>query len=122
MLDPFFRENFGLPWQRGDYHHTTFAVNVTAVKHIGKAAQRLVPAYSQKAMHLRHVEKAHSMYLPTPESRVESLLFSAERIKDLKQTPIAWVKVGLGWIEYVGDVNAEEESDEVTLAMCGLLA
>ncbi|KAF4544425.1 Transcription factor [Lasiodiplodia theobromae] len=122
-LDGFFADAFGLPWRRGSYYRTTFALNAAAARHVGQAQQRrrrLAAAYSQKAVHLRDVESAQAVYLPTAESKLESLVFTAESIEDREQTPVAWARVGEGWVGYVGDVNAEEESDEVILAMCGL--
>lgn len=124
-LDGFFGAAFGLPWRRGEYYRTTFALNAAAAKHVvvgGKAQQRrrLAAAYSQKAVHLQDVANAQAVYLPTAESKLESLVFTAERIEDRAQTPVAWARVGEGWVGYVGDVDAEGESDEVVLAMCGL--
>ncbi|KAK1808607.1 hypothetical protein LTR12_017034 [Friedmanniomyces endolithicus] len=52
---------FGLPWQSGDYHRTTFEVN-TAAAHVSTTA--LVPSYSQKALHLAYVERGMAIYLP----------------------------------------------------------
>lgn len=121
-LDGFFGDAFGLPWRRGEYYRTTFALNAAAARHVGQAQQRrrLAAAYSQKAVHLRDVQSAQAVYLPTAESKLESLVFTAESIEDHEQTPVAWARVGEGWVGYVGDVNAEEESDGVILAMCGL--
>jgi hypothetical protein len=47
------------------------------------------------------------------------MVFAAEPV-DMEQTPVAYKKVGKGRVAYVGDVNAEEGSARVILAMCGL--
>ena len=62
-----------------------------------------MPCYSQKATKLKYVEAGDALY-------------SA----DAKQTAVAFAKYGKGWVGYVGDVNGEEGSDKVILAMCGL--
>lgn len=76
-------------------------------------------SYSLKAVFLKSVEPSAAVYLPTDESRTESHVFPPERV-DTKQTPVAFTRYGEGWLGYVGDVNTEEGSDEVILAMCGL--
>ena len=75
--------------------------------------------YSQKAVFLKNVAKEAAVYLPSRDSRIESAVFSPEPV-DCEQTPVVLAKVGEGWLGYVGDVNAESESDRVVLAMCGL--
>jgi len=47
------------------------------------------------------------LYLPTQSSNTS-------------ECPVAFAKVGDGWLGYIGDVNAEEESDNVVLGMLGL--
>lgn len=37
------------------------------------------------------------------------------------EATVVFAKVGLGRLGYIGDVNGEESSDTVVLAMCGLL-
>jgi hypothetical protein len=41
---------------------------------------------------------------------------------EARQAPVALSKVGEGRLGYVGDVNAEEGSVTVVLALCGLLS
>jgi hypothetical protein len=40
-------------------------------------------------------------------------------VDELRAAVVA-AKVGLGYLAYVGDVNGEQGSDEVFLALCGL--
>ncbi|KAF2127607.1 hypothetical protein P153DRAFT_52310 [Dothidotthia symphoricarpi CBS 119687] len=115
-LDKFFREA-GLSWTYADYMRTRVYRNGAE----GASSHLSLPSsYSQKAVFLANVSVNDAWYLPTESSRTQSLVFSPERIQDLQQTPIALTNIGSGKLGYVGDVNGEEESDEVILAMCGL--
>jgi len=109
---------FGIPWESGDYHLTTFDVN-TAIKTVKTAG--LVRGYSQKALHLSNVEEYEAVYLPMSRSRIQSMVFYPSRVEDLTQTPAAFRDYGKGKLGYLGDVNAEVETNKVVLAMCGLL-
>ncbi|KAM5341510.1 hypothetical protein ACJ41O_014541 [Fusarium nematophilum] len=94
----------GLPWQRGSYHWTTVSLHRDAVD--GYLASQLPSAYSQKALFARNVEISASWYTEGGASG---------------ETAVAFAKVGSGRLGYIGDVNGEEGSDKVVLAMCGLL-
>lgn len=107
-----------MPWESGDYHRTEFSVNNanTSVN-----TSDLVPRYSQKALHLQNVDSKDAIYLPTASSVTQSAVFQAGPVGDRRQTPAALGKCGAGLIGYIGDVNAETETDRVVLAMCGLV-
>ena len=109
---------FHLPWESGDYHRTDFDVNAS-MQLIGTTS--LVPRYSQKALHVKNVKREDAVYLPSASSRIQSRVFAPEAVGDLTQTPAALTKCGSGRVGYLGDVNAEVETDKVVLAMCGLL-
>ncbi|KAF4311390.1 hypothetical protein GTA08_BOTSDO13129 [Botryosphaeria dothidea] len=47
-------------------------------------------------------------------------IYVSDEVAPRRQTPAAWAKVGKGWIGYIGDVNGEEATDLIILAMCGL--
>lgn len=115
-FDRFFRTKLDLPWEFGDYHRTTVYLNLR-VRQINKL--HLHGAYSQKAVHLKNVEPTAALYLPSRDSMTESHVFPAAPV-DREQTPVAFTAFDQGWVGYVGDVNTEEGSDEVILAMCGL--
>ncbi|KAK1023810.1 hypothetical protein LTS16_024566 [Friedmanniomyces endolithicus] len=108
---------FGLPWVSGDYHRTDFLVN-TAAMHV--STQGLVPSYSQKALHLANVERGDVVYLPSAASRTRSMVFAPHAV-DTAQTPAVLGACGRGKVGYTGDVNHEEPTNLVVLAMCGLL-
>jgi hypothetical protein len=70
-------------------------------------ANRLPASYSQKALFVKNIEQSAAWYTETESSN---------------EAAVAFTKVGLGSLGYVGDVNGEAGSDEVVMAMCGLLS
>lgn len=68
---------------------------------------------------MKNVDSSAALYLPTEESVTESAASPPKKV-DVGQTPVAYTSYGKGWLRYVGDVNTEEGSDEVILAMYGL--
>ncbi|KAK4233584.1 hypothetical protein C8A03DRAFT_47913 [Achaetomium macrosporum] len=103
QFDRFFAR-IGLPWRRGSYHRTTVKLRQHVVN--SSLASRLPSAYSQKALFVKNV--------------ANSAVWYSER-ESSDEAAVAFAKVGLGKLGYVGDVNGEEGSDAVVLAMCGLL-
>ncbi|KAK0653686.1 hypothetical protein QBC41DRAFT_377736 [Cercophora samala] len=95
----------GLPWKRGSYTRETVTLRPQAVSD-AELARRLPPSYSQKALFADHVASSDAWYTETETAR---------------EAAVAFTKVGSGRLGYVGDVNGEEESIAVVLAMCGLL-
>lgn len=106
-----------LPWSRGDYHRTTFALNpaMTQLDTTGLAS-----SYSQKALHVANVQRGDAVYLTSSGSRIESAVFAARPVDDRTQAPAAFARLGAGKVGYVGDVNNETETATVVLRMCGL--
>lgn len=120
-LDNFFRSGWDLPWEFGDYHRTTVYVNQQVQEQLAADARAGLPAaYSQKAVFLKSVPTDAALYVTTEDSVTQSLVFPSKPVGDRGQTPVVFAAVGEGKLGYVGDVNAEEGSDAVILAMCGL--
>jgi hypothetical protein len=115
-LDRLFQEA-GLPWTHGAYQRTTVHRNDTEET---SSHTSLPPSYSQKAVFLAGVPGKDAWYLPNNSSHTQSRVFYPVPITDQEQTPIALTNIGKGKLGYVGDVNGEEGSDAVVLAMCGL--
>ncbi|KAJ5029793.1 hypothetical protein J3E73DRAFT_379654 [Bipolaris maydis] len=115
-IDRLFQEA-GLPWTHGAYQRTTVHRNDTEDT---SSHTSLPPSYSQKAVFLAGVPDKDAWYLPKDSSHTESHVFYPVPITDQEQTPIALTNIGKGKLGYVGDVNGEEGSDAVVLAMCGL--
>jgi hypothetical protein len=117
-LKPFFSRG-GLNWEPGSYHRTTLALNQAAV---GVAnAIKLPLKYSQKAVFVKNVIPGDMWYKTDDDSVVESMVFPPTSVNTVGETAVALAKVGAGKLGYIGDVNAEGESNAVIFAMCGLL-
>ena len=102
QFDRFFAR-LGLPWRRGSYTRATVKLRPQVVG--GRLASRLPSAYSQKALFVKNVDRSAAWYTEGETSN---------------EAAVAFAKVGSGRLGYVGDVNGEEGSDAVVLAMCGL--
>jgi len=115
-------------WKNGSYHRTTHMLRTISAppdsplgEMLNRGGNHLAKAYSMKALHIAKPGEFEAIYSPTDESSIESRVFSPTKIEDLKEAPIAFAKVGRGWVGYVGDVSNEEESRAVILAMLDLL-
>ncbi|KAH7009919.1 triacylglycerol lipase [Ilyonectria destructans] len=117
-MKPFFAKA-GLPWESGPYHRTTLVLNTEATGQ--DLATRLPSQYSQKALFVKNVTPADSWYVTNVDSVTESRVLPQENADTPGKTPVAFARVGVGKLGYVGDVNAEKGSDAAILAMCGLL-
>ncbi|KAK0458618.1 uncharacterized protein EV420DRAFT_1543418 [Desarmillaria tabescens] len=115
----FFGSSWGLPWRMGSYHRTTFARNEE--HNAVKQNPSLPSSYSMKAVHLSGVDLSTAVYKATTNSRIESLVFAATPVQNLAESPVAQTRVGNGYFGYLGDVNGEDLSTPVVLAMLGLL-
>ena len=110
-------QNMQLPWGRGDYHRTDFALNPAFAPVFGKRTfQTLEKSYSMKALHLANVQSTAKVYVPTDDSRIQSFVFPPDTV-DTAQTPAVWQKHGQGHIAYIGDVNNENGSQALIMAM-----
>ncbi|KAK7429437.1 hypothetical protein QQZ08_004029 [Neonectria magnoliae] len=118
-IEPFFAKA-GLPWASGPYHRTTLQLNRDATGY--NPAANLASEYSQKALYVKNVALSDSLYVTDEDSRIESSVFGPDKVNTPGETPVAFTRVGNGKLGYLGDVNAEEGSDTVILAMCGLSA
>ncbi|KAK4118040.1 hypothetical protein N657DRAFT_443257 [Parathielavia appendiculata] len=116
-IKPFFAKA-GLQWEAGSYHRTTLVLNREVVAN--DLATKLPPQYSQKALFVKNVAPANAWYHTDESSVVESRVFAPTSANIMGETAVAFASVGHGKLGYVGDVNAEEGSDVVILAMCGL--
>ncbi|KXS98106.1 hypothetical protein AC579_9001 [Pseudocercospora musae] len=108
---------FDLPWECGDYHRTEHSIN-DYMAHVETTG--LTSHYSQKALHLQNVDRSDAVYLPSNTSHIESSVFPLSPIEDLSQTPAAFAACGRGKVGFLGDLNAEDATHNVVLAMCGL--
>ena len=116
-FERFFRK-WGLPWKMGDYHRTTFVLN-SSIGQLSNHSANLTTSYNVKAVHLKGVKAEDVLYAPAEDSSTESHVF-APSLVDLSHVPVAYTRIGDGFMGYIGDVNAEEESTSVILAMLRL--
>lgn len=93
----------GLPWTMASYTRETVKLRRRAVP--DDIAGRLSSAHIQKALFLGNVNEADAWY---------------GRGENHPEAAVAFTKVGNGKLGYVGDVNGEDISDTVIMAMCGL--
>jgi hypothetical protein len=124
-ISNYFAQRWNLPWRSGSYQRTTVTLNPAAGGRPSTTSSpggdRLPASFSQKAVFLKNVDKSAAWYLPTPDSVTESHVFKPSPVQKTSETPVAFVRVGNGWLGYVGDVNAEEGTDAVVLGMLGLI-
>lgn len=116
-----FFQRWGLPWDAGSYHRTTFALNPAGLP-TPVASAALFPSYSMKALHIANVARAAAVYVPTDDSRIESRVFAPMQITgtQLEESPAVFVRVGAGYLGFVGDVNGEQGSLRLLIEMCGI--
>lgn len=111
--------SFGLAWEFGDYHRTTFYLSQHIRSILGhQRAIELEREYSMKAVHLKNTLVGSRVYVPHEQSRTQSRVFAPTAV-DQGQTPAAFSKHGSGWIGYIGDVNNEEGSRSLVMALLG---
>lgn len=118
-LGPLFKNVWGLPWDMSGYHRTTHQLQS---QHPFVKAQKLgstLPvSYSMKSVFLHKVAPVDAVYRPGRGSQTESHVFPASKV-DSEETPVAMGRVGDGWLAWVGDVNVEEGTQKVTVALLG---
>ena len=71
-----------------------------------------------RAVHLKNTPADSRVYVPLEQSRTESRVFPPTAV-DQGQTRAAFSKHGSGWIGYIGDVNNEEGSRLLLMALLG---
>ncbi|KAF5349593.1 hypothetical protein D9756_008926 [Leucocoprinus leucothites] len=115
----FFSRNFGLNWERGSYFRTTFFKDPG--NDIVKNNPSLDKSYSMKALHVRGISSSSALYRANESSRTQSAVFPSAPITDFDESPAVTIRVGNGFVSFLGDVNAEDSSTNTILAMLGLL-
>ncbi|GLB35584.1 hypothetical protein LshimejAT787_0211490 [Lyophyllum shimeji] len=118
-MTTFFKTSWGVNWEPGSYHRTKFFLN--PAHDLAKTNPSLPPSYSMKALHVKDTPPDLMVYRPTQESRLESVVFSDKPVTIFNESPAIRTRIGKGFLGYVGDVNWEEGSSKLVLAMLGLL-
>ncbi|KAK7438432.1 hypothetical protein VKT23_018045 [Stygiomarasmius scandens] len=100
-----FWQKWNLPWKMGSYHRDTFYAIET--HELVGANPSLEASYSMKAVHLAGPATKDVVY--------------HDNVSVSSECPVVHTKLGNGYLGYVGDVNHEEGSTKVVLALLGLL-
>ncbi|KAF8318594.1 uncharacterized protein EI90DRAFT_3083062 [Cantharellus anzutake] len=119
IAEKFFGEKLGLPWRLGGYYRSTHFLQRFHHALGSPASASLLASYSMKAVSLSGVEASDAVYRPGEDSHVESFVFDPDSV-DQSLVPVAMTRYEKGWIGWNGDVNAEDGSTYVLLAMLGL--
>lgn len=119
VFDEFFDKGFGLPWQHGDYHRATFRFNPSCMLPAGAVKDSILFEYSMKALHIKSAGEHEKIFVPVPGGTTQSLVFTPSHV-DEAQAAVVGAKIGDGFLVYSGDVNGEQGSDKMILALCGL--
>ncbi|ESK85254.1 transcription factor [Moniliophthora roreri MCA 2997] len=117
--DRHFFQAWGLSWKGDSYHRTTFQKN--PANELVKLNPSLPQSYSMKALHMANIGQDSAVYVPTSDSRPESLVWAPTPITNHEEAPAVQFRIGRGYFGYIGDVNTEEATTSVLLAMLGLL-
>lgn len=112
VMNDFFK-NLDLPWKSSDYNRTTFGIT-----EIGKCLlTNVTETFSVKALQLSNVLQQQKLYTPVENATVQSMVFAPEPVNS-NLAMSAFGKIGKGAVAYIGDVNAEEECDDLIVALC----
>ncbi|RPB19107.1 hypothetical protein L211DRAFT_843012 [Terfezia boudieri ATCC MYA-4762] len=123
-FDKYMETEWDLPWRYGGYGRRDFRLNQQGVNLCREPG--LPISYSMKAGTLQFVEPASKIYYPyygEPEDEEEEEEEEEERQVEVHfispEAGIAFARIGDGWLGYIGDVNNEEDTWKVILAMIG---
>ena len=72
-----------------------------------------------KALHVKNAGQHEKIFVPLAGGTTQSQAFPPSYV-DEAQAAVVGAKIGDGYLVYCGDVNGEQGSDKVILALCGL--
>lgn len=111
----FFDKAWGLSWNSGSYYRIKFRRSPT--HDTAKTNPSMPQIYHVHALHVRNISPRDALYLPADKSLYKSMLLAPH----LYESPAAQIRIGNGYLGYIGDVNMEVDSTNIILAMLGLL-
>jgi len=116
-LNNFFK-SLGLPWKSGAYNRTTFE-KTTVGQFLLNAVDdmKTEDQINVKAAQLADVSPDQMLYVPAEGAVTNSMVFAPEPA-DRNSTMAAFGRVGKGAVAFVGDVNAEDKANRLTVALC----
>ncbi|ORY15192.1 hypothetical protein BCR34DRAFT_191286 [Clohesyomyces aquaticus] len=104
LLNHIFSKDFGLLWRVSEY--TSYDTHLLSPDENLIRTSSLVASFSPKAVFLRRVPTAQTVYVASSSS--SNVAYAT------------YARVGLGKLGYIGDVNFGEEPERLILAMCHL--
>lgn len=117
-FDEYMQTEWNLPWRFGNYARTNFHLNRQGVNLCRKPG--LPARYSMKAVRLKSVEPSSKIYYPPDTACIQPHVLSGDKYRPISESTeagIAFTRIGDGWLGYIGDVNDEEATLTVVLAM-----
>lgn len=109
-MDTFFNA-FGLTWKADNFYRSTVQARYGSVKNPESILH--YSSFQVSGVHVRGIEPAAMLYIALKQSS-----------PDLKMkydvTPLAWKRLGQGFVGYISNVLNDNKTDDVMLAMCGL--
>lgn len=109
-----FSEELGLPWKVQDYYRADFFPG-SAAEELGILQDSI---YNVKANLIKHVHPADVVFGPGEETWTQSMVWAPEHMGHQPGVAAAaFAATQGGHVGYVGDVNWEEASGEIVLAM-----
>jgi len=120
LLEKHFETVWGLPWKVGSYNRTMFFLaqqRPALLQHKADLAEEL----EIKAVRIKGANPMDFVYTTTPDSRVEEL-GKAEVAHKPDEAAVVFTSIGSGHMGYIGDVEAENETTDIVMAMLGLPA
>lgn len=121
-------QHWGLPWKFHSYTREDCAINISA-KGRRDGAQWLYGLQALqrwKASYISGVAPEACWYLPAPnlpeneDDEEEMERCDASNAMPRTQTPVAFARVGKGYLGYTGDVNQDASTQAVVLSMLDL--
>jgi hypothetical protein len=74
--------------------------------------------YNVKALLVKDAAPEHRLYAPGSDSVTQSLVFAPRSVAGAEEAAVALAPVSSGsWVGYVGDVNGEQHTSAILLAM-----
>ncbi|GKZ25193.1 hypothetical protein AbraIFM66951_001108 [Aspergillus brasiliensis] len=116
-----FRARIGLPWVPGEVQQSTFKVNPECTLPDGTVVTSLPTPYKMQALLIKNARPKEKIYVPVELAMTESPVGSAPKLIDQTLAAVLGAKVGDGYLAYCGDIDPNENLNQLILSLCGCL-
>ena len=120
LMETFWRDYFDLPWTTQEYHRMSYRLQASVATSRIRIQTNLPNSISSKSVTLKNVAVEDQLYNATQGDHIQALVPGISRPAVDGETSIACSKYGEGTLAYIGDVNGEEGSCQVILAIAGI--